>query len=60
MQCEARGCKEKGVGYINKKFLCAKHIYIEKHGEPKIACGWMSEKLKKQMMKENKHKKKQV
>jgi ribosomal protein L28 len=50
-RCEENGCKNKGVGFINCKYLCAKHIKIEKYGEPKITSKWMSEKIKKDIIK---------
>jgi len=29
--CEIKGCKNKAVAFINKKFVCGEHYYRLKH-----------------------------
>ena len=52
-RCEFEGCKERGVGFIKSRFLCSKHINIEKNGEPK-GLKFLNEKNRKQVFMDNK------
>lgn len=44
-RCEEVGCKNKGIGFINNKFLCKEHYFKEKYGETNIP--WLSKKSRK-------------